>query len=142
MKIKPIGLITLGAFASTGLFATIQAPIPPVSAQKYIEIEKQRIDGYESGVKAAEANYEKLLTDDVYKKILNDIVYALDRARKPYASLELADPHAVTPQEQATIDQLNKREKELLSKLHNIETLAKKWAAKKHIEYPKNLISY
>jgi len=68
-----------------------------------------------------------------YKETLNNAADAIYSAIKPYAPLKLKDFNTVTPEEQATIDQLNKREKEALSKLHKIKEKVEELAAEKNI---------
>jgi len=146
MKIMTIGLITLAAVATTSSFAVMLRPIPPLSAQEYIKIEKHRVNSYESALKVVLSNYSQLLINihklKDYKEILNNIAKAIESARKPYAPLILKDLNALTSEEQVIINQLIMREQKALKSIAAIESKTKKWAARHDVEYPENLIMY
>ena len=145
MKILSITLLAAGL--TTGIFASRQAPIPPQSAQDYIKIKTERVQHNEAGLTKAKESYMKLMsrkrrTPEETQGILLDLVNAIQSVRIPYAALTLADPTALTPEESQMIEDLNKREKDSLAQLKDIEQKAKSWAEKNNIEYPKSRMMF
>lgn len=145
MKILPLSLITFGMAITTGLVAVSGAPIFHLSAQDYINIEKQRIEGYEAALKKVHSEYSQLKlmrSKQKNAKTLETIEATIENATPPYGPLILENPDTITPQEQATIGQLAQREQKALKALSDMRLKAQNWAKKHHIKYPENIVRY